>query len=90
MTLRVGLGRAGQAAVQAGQAHGAPAARQANRLADFGDGSDLRVLAFVPRHEEDTLFVPDIDGDGHAHVRKDDHLVQRNKQQATQHFTLLI
>ena len=84
--LRVGVGGAGDAAVQAGQADGAAAAGQADAVADLGDGADLRVLALVARHEQHALLVADVDGEGDVHVREDDDVVQRDEQQRAQGF----
>ena len=64
------------AAVEAGQRNGAPAAGQADAVADLGDRADLGVLALVPGHEQHALLVADVDGEGDVHVREDDEVVQ--------------
>ena len=78
------VGGAGHASVQAGQADGCAAARDADELRHLGHRADLRVLAFVHRHEEDAFSVADVDGQGDRHVREDDAVLQRDQQQIRQ------
>ena len=78
---RVGLGGAGDAAVQARQRGGAAAARKPDAVGDLGDGADLGVVVLVARHQQDAVFRPDVDGERHAHVREDDDVLQWNEQQ---------
>ena len=86
----VGLGRAGNGAVEAVQRHGDAAAGQADRVGHLGDGADLRVLALVLGHEQHALFVTDVDRQGHVHVGEDDDVVEGDEQElAHGRFTLL-
>ncbi len=78
-TLRVRLGRAGHATVQADEPDGRTAARQPHRVGHLCDGADPRVLALVARHEQHALFVAHVGGDRDVHVREDDGVVQRDK-----------
>ena len=84
--LRIGVGGAGDSAVQADETDGRAAAGQAHALGDLGDRADLCVLALVPRHEQDALLVADVGGDRDVHVREDDDVVKRDKQQRAQRF----
>ena len=86
----VGLGGAGDGAVQAVQGHGVAAAGQPHLVGHLGHGADLRVLALVLGHEQHALLVADVDGQRHAHVGEDDDVVQRHEQQLAHGvFTLL-
>ena len=74
--------------MQAVQGHRAAAAGHAHALADLGDRSDLRVLAFVARDEQHALLVvADVDGDRDVHVREDDEVVQRYEEQRAHAIT---
>jgi hypothetical protein len=72
--------------VQADEIDRCDAAGQANPLGNFGDRADLRVLAVMPRHEQHSVLVAHVGGDGDAHVREDDDVVKWDKQQRTQTF----
>ena len=59
-------------------------------LDDLGDGADARVLAVVPRHEQDALLTRNVDRERHVHVGEDNDVVQWDEQQlAHSRFTLL-
>ena len=79
--LRVGLGRAGDTAVQAFDRDGDGAAGQPDAVGHARDGADCRVLALVLRHEQDAILVADVDRQRHVHVREDDDVVERDEQQ---------
>ncbi len=81
LPLRVGVSGPELGAMEAGQADSALATRQTNPFADFGDGSDLGVFAFVTGNEQHALVFADVDGDRHGHVREDDQVVERYEQQ---------
>jgi hypothetical protein len=66
--------------VQALQRHGAGAAGQAGAVAHGGDGADGGVVVLVAGDEQDLLLVADVHGQGHAHVREDDDVLQRYEQ----------
>ena len=86
----VGLGGAGDRAVQAVQRHGGVAAGQPHPVGHLGDGADLRVLAVVLGHEQHALLVADVDRQRHVHVGEDDDVVERDEQElAHGGFTLL-
>ena len=80
----LGVGRCGarDAAMQAVEGNSETAAREPDSIGDLGDRSDLRVPVVVLGHEQHTLFVADVDGEGDVHVREDDEVVQRDEQQA--------
>ena len=87
---RIGLGRAGDGTVEPAERDGGVAAGQPHTVCHLGHRADLRVLALVLGHEQHTLFVPDVDRQGHVHVRKDDDVVQWYEQElAHDGFTLL-
>jgi len=70
--LRVGLGGAGDAAVQRRELNGVDTARQAHPLAHFGDDADGGVVALVTRDEQHLCLVPWIDRQGDFHAGEDD------------------
>ena len=76
------VGGAGDAAMQAVQRDGEPAAGQADAVGHLGDGADLRVLVLVLGHEQHALLVADVDGQGHVHVGEDDDVFQRDEEEA--------
>ena len=86
-SLRVGLGGADDAAVQAVQRDRAAAARQPHAVGHLGDRADARVVVFVARDEQHALLRPDVHGQGHVHVREDDDVLQRDEQHRAQHIT---
>jgi hypothetical protein len=43
----------------------------------------------VTRHEQDTLLIAHVGGDRDVHVREDDNVVKRDKQQPCQRFSHL-
>ena len=51
-------------------------------IGHLGDRADLRVLVLVLGHEQHTLFVADVDGEGDVHVGEDDDVFQRDEEQA--------
>ena len=75
------MGGAELGAVEAGQLDGPPAAGHADVLADFGDGSDLGVLALVPGNEQHALLVADVDGDRHGHIGEDHEVFEGYEEQ---------
>ena len=77
---RVGLGGAGDAAVQPAQRGRAAAAGQADGVRDLGDGADLGELGLVTGDEQDALLVADVDGQRDVHGREDDGVVERNQK----------
>jgi hypothetical protein len=66
--------------MQTHESDGRTAAGQANTFGDLGDNADLRVLAFVARHEQDAFLIADLGRDRDVHVREDDNVVKRDKQ----------
>ena len=80
----VGVGGAGDSAVQTDETDGCDAAGQAHPLGDFGDRADLGVLAVMPWHEQHAVLVAHVGGDRDVHVREDDDVVKRDKQQRAQ------
>jgi hypothetical protein len=80
------MGGPGDSAVQADEIDRCDAGGQANPLGNFGDRADLRVLAVMPWHEQHSVLVAHVGGDGDAHVREDDDVVKWDKQQRTQTF----
>ena len=85
--LRVGLGGAGDAAVQAVRA------RRRGRRPAAGRGRSprrpCRRSRSRPRGAGRAARAPrpDVDGQGHVHVREDDDVLQRDEQQRAQHIT---
>ena len=77
----VGVRRAGDAAGDAGELHGARAAGQADAVGHLGDGADLGELAVMARDEQDALLVADVDGKRHVHGGEDHGVVQRDENQ---------
>ena len=86
-SLRIGLGGADDASVQAVERHRAAAARQPHAVGHLGDGADARVVVLVARDEQHALLRPDVHGQGHVHVREDDDVLQRYEQHRAQHIT---
>ena len=84
--LGVGVGGSGDSAVQADEIDGCGATGQAHALGDLGDRADVCVLLVVPWHEQDAVLVAHIGGDRDIHVREDDDVVERDKQQRVQRF----
>ena len=88
--LRVGLGRARNAAVEPLQRGRDGAAGQLDAIGHARDGSDGCVLPLVLRHEQDAILVADIHRQRHVHVGEDDDVVEGDEQQlAHVWFTLL-
>ena len=83
-TLGIGVGGTGDSAVQTDETDGRDAAGQAHTFGDLGDRADLCVLAVVPWHEQHALLVAHVGGDRDVHVREDDDVVKRDKQQRAQ------
>ena len=81
---RVAVGGADDAAMQAFEADGATAAADADAVGDLGDGADGGVLALVPRHEHDAVFVADVHREGDVHAGEDDGVFERDEQQIGQ------
>ena len=77
----IGLGGAGDAAVQTVQGDGAAAAGKTDGVGHLGDGADARVLALVLGDEQDAALVADVDRQRHVHVREDDDVVEWNEQE---------
>ncbi len=88
--LDVGVGRAGDAAVQTDEIDGPDAAGQADPFGDFGHRADLGVLAVVSRHQQDAVLFAHVGRDRDVHVREDDRVVKRDKQQSAQSFITLL
>ena len=80
-TLRVGLRRSRDAAVQALDRDRDGAARQPDAVGHARDGADRGVLALVLRHEQHAVLVADLDRQRHVHVGEDDDVVERDEQQ---------
>ena len=78
--LRVGLGGAGDAAVQRRELDGVDAAGQAHALADLGDDADLGVVALMARDEQHLRLVPWIDRQGHLHAGEDDGVFEGDQK----------
>ena len=89
-TLDVGLGGAGDAAVQPLERDGGAAAGKSHAVGDDGDRADGGVRAVALRDEQHALLVADLDGQRDVHVREDDDVVEGDEQQlAHGGFTLL-
>jgi hypothetical protein len=67
--------------VETAQRDGAASAGKADGVGHLGDGADARVLALVLGDEQHAALVADVDRQGHLHVREDDDVVERYKQQ---------
>jgi hypothetical protein len=83
----VGLGRAGDAAVQALERDGASPAGQAHAVGHAGDGADGGVVVVVARDEQHALLAAHVHGQGHVHVREDDEVLQGDEQHRAQRLT---
>ena len=79
---RIGLRGADDAAVEPVELDGAAAARQADLGADLGDRADLRVGVLVARHEQHALLVADVHGQGDAHVREHDDVLEGDQRRS--------
>ena len=77
----VGLGGAGDAAVQAGEDGGIAATGEFRPFDDVGDHADVRVLGFVPGNERTLLLVADVDREGDGHAGEDDGVVEGDQSQ---------
>ena len=77
----VGVGRARDAAGDAGELHGAAAAGQADAVGHLGDRADLGELAVVAGDEQHALLVTRVDGEGHIHGGEDDGVVEGEEQE---------
>jgi hypothetical protein len=66
--------------VQALDRDGDGAAGQADAVGHACDGAHCGVFAVVLRHEQDAIFVADVDRQRHVHVREDDNVVERDEQ----------
>ena len=86
---RVGLGGAGDAAVEAVERDRAHAAGQPDALDDLGDGADVRVLVLVRGTSSTRSSSPTSIGQRDGHVREDDGVFEWNEQQSGQRFNLL-
>jgi hypothetical protein len=84
--LGVGMGGAGDSAVESDEIDRCDAAGQANPLGNFGDRADRCVLAVMSWHEQHTVLFAHVGGDGDVHVGEDDDVVKWDKQQRTQSF----
>ena len=82
--LGIGVGGAGDSAVQADEIDGWNAAGQAHTLGDLCHGADLGVLTLVPGHQQDAVLVGHVGSDRDIHVGEDDVVVKRDKQQRAQ------
>ena len=60
----------------------AAAAGEADAIGDLGDCADLRVLVIVLGHEQHTILIADVDGEGHVHVGEDDDVFQGDEKKA--------
>ena len=87
LSVRVGLGGADDAAVQAAERHRAAAAGQPDAVGHLGDRADARIVVFVAGDEQHALLGPDIHGQGHVHVREDDDVLQGYEQHRAQLIT---
>ena len=56
------------------------AAGQAADLVDLGDRADVRVVALVPRHEQDVRLAAQVERQVDRHVREHDGVFQRYEQ----------
>ena len=90
-SLRVGLGRARDTAVQPLERDRGRAAGQPDAVGDRGHRADGCVLTARLGDEQHALLVADLDGQGHVHVGEDDDVVEWDEQQlAHDRFTLLV
>ena len=78
--LRVGLGGAGDAAVERGELDGADAAGQPHALAHLGDDADRGVVALVTRDKQHLRLVPWIDRQGDLHAGEDDGVFEGDQK----------
>ncbi len=76
-----GLGGADQRAVLAREGDRVAAAGQPQPLGDLGDRADVEELVLVTRHEHDALVIADLLGQGDAHVREHDRVLERDQAQ---------
>jgi len=74
-----GLGSAHERAMKSREGDDGSTPGKTGRLHDFGDGSNLRVGAFVPRDQNHAGLVRGVQRDGDGHVRKDNGVVQRDE-----------
>jgi hypothetical protein len=63
-----------------GQRHHGRTAREACAVGDLGDGAHLCVDALMARHEQHAALAARVERERHCHVRKDDCVVQRDKE----------
>ena len=77
----VGVRGARDAAGDAGERHGAPAAGEADAVGDLGDRADLGELTLVARDQQHALLVARVDGEGHIHGGEDDGVVEGEEQE---------
>ena len=88
--LRVGLGGAGDPAVEPFERDRDGAARQPDAVGHARDGADRGVLALVLGDEQHALLVADLDRQRHVHVREDDDVVERDEQELGHRGSLLL
>jgi hypothetical protein len=67
--------RAGDAAVQTGERHGAGATGQPDPIADLSDGPNCGKFLLVLGHEEHAIFLTGVNRKGERHAREDDYVV---------------
>jgi hypothetical protein len=65
--------------VLAHEGHGVTASGEPNVLGDLGHDPDFHELAVVARDQYDPLALGHVDGQGYAHIRKDDSVVKGNQ-----------
>ena len=87
--LRVGLRRAGHAAVDALQCDGVGAAGEPHAVCHLRHRAHRHVLAFRPGNEQHALLVTHVHRQGHVHVGEDDDVLQGYEQQS-QHAAVSI
>ena len=86
----VGLGCAGDTAVQALERHGNGASGQPDAVGHACHRADCRVLALVLWDEQDALFVADVDRQRHVHVGEDDDVVEWDEQELAHDLVTLL
>ncbi len=75
----VGLGGAGQAAVQADHGRDRVAAARYPVLDHLGDDADTAELTVAAGDEEDAILVADVDRQGRGNGREDDCVIERDQ-----------
>ena len=88
--LCIGLGGTGDGTMKTVQRHGSVSAGQPHTIRHLGNRANLCVLTVALGDEQDALFIPDVDRQGHVHVREDDDVVERDEQQLAHDWLTLL